>query len=170
MPASPQRSLIVYPISVTIHVLAAMFWLGGMFFLAVVGAPALRGLDPVLRRRLFKEIGERFRSASWVVIGILLATGILNLHFRGLLRPALTGGGDFWFGPAGRMLAWKLALVGAMLAIASLHDFWLGPKSGTLTPGSPEHERVRRTVVWLGRANALIGVLLVYVATRIVRG
>lgn len=44
----------MYPISVTIHLLSAMFWLGGMFFLAIVGAPALRGLDPNLRRRLFK--------------------------------------------------------------------------------------------------------------------
>ena len=160
----------MYSISVTTHLLSAMFWLGGMFFLAIVGAPALRGLDPDLRRRLFKDIGERFRSASWVVIGILVLTGVLNLHFRGLLGPALRGGSDFWLGSAGRMLTWKLALVGAMLAIASLHDFWLGPRAGTLTPGSEEHERVRRTVVWLGRMNALVGVLLVYVATRLVRG
>ncbi len=154
----------------TIHLLSAMFWLGGMFFLAIVGAPALRGLDPDLRRRLFKEIGERFRSTSWVVIGILVVTGVLNLHLRGLLGPALRGGSDFWLGSVGRMLTWKLALVGAMLAIASLHDFWLGPRSGTLTPGSEAHEQVRRTVVWLGRVNALVGVLLVYVATRLVRG
>ena len=160
----------MYPISVTIHLLSAMFWLGGMFFLAIVGAPALRGLDPNLRRRLFKEIGERFRSTSWVVIGLLVVTGVSNLHFRGLLRPAVSGESDFWLGPVGRMLAWKLALVFAMLAIASLHDFWLGPRSGTLTPGSEEHERNRRTVVWLGRVNALVGVLLVYVATRLVRG
>ena len=160
----------MYSISVTTHLLSAMCWLGGMFFLAIVGAPALRGLDPDLRRRLFKDIGERFRSASWVVIGILVLTGVLNLHFRGLLGPALRGGSDFWLGSAGRMLTWKLALVGAMLAIASLHDFWLGPRAGTLTPGSEEHERVRRTVVWLGRMNALVGVLLVYVATRLVRG
>ncbi len=161
---------IVYPITVTIHVLSAMFWLGGMFFLAIVGAPALRGLHPDLRRRLFKEIGERFRTASWVAIGILVVTGVLNLRFRGLLGPALRGGSDFWLGAAGRMLTWKLILVFAMVAIASVHDFWLGPRSGELTPGSEEHERVRQTVVWLGRVNALLGVLLVYVATRLVRG
>ena len=160
----------MYPITVTIHVLSAMFWIGGMFFLAIVGAPALRGLDPDLRRRLFKEIGERFRTASWVAIGILVVTGVLNLHFRGLLGPALRGGSDFWLGAAGRMLTWKLALVFTMVAIASVHDFWLGPRSGKLTPGSEEHEWFRRTLVWLGRLNALLGVLLVYVATRLVRG
>jgi len=160
----------VYALSVTIHLLSAMFWLGGMFFLAIVGAPALRALDPDLRRRLFREIGKRFRSTSWVVIGILAITGVFNLHFRGLLGPALRGGRDFWLGPAGMMLTWKLTLVLAMVAIASAHDFWLGPRSSRLTPGSAEHERVRRTVVWLGRVNALVGVLLVYVATRLVRG
>ena len=160
----------MYRITVTIHVLSAMFWLGGMFFLAIVGAPALRGLDPDLRRRLFKEIGERFRTASWVVIGVLVVTGVLNLHFRGLLEPALRGGSDFWLGAAGRMLTWKLALVFVMVTIACAHDFWLGPRSSELTPGSEEHQRIRQTVMWLGRVNALVGVLLVYVATRLVRG
>jgi uncharacterized membrane protein len=31
-----------YYVTVVIHVLAALFWLGGMFFLGVVGAPVLR--------------------------------------------------------------------------------------------------------------------------------
>ena len=47
----------MYLASVTLHVLAAIFWLGGMFFLGIVGAPALAGLDTDLRRRLFKDIG-----------------------------------------------------------------------------------------------------------------
>ena len=33
--------------SVTMHVLAALLWLGGMFFLGVVGAPVLRAVEPV---------------------------------------------------------------------------------------------------------------------------
>jgi putative copper export protein len=35
-----------YYINVTIHVLAAMLWLGGMFFLGAVGAPVLRTIEP----------------------------------------------------------------------------------------------------------------------------
>lgn len=35
-----------YYLTVSIHLLAALFWLGGMFFLALVGAPALRRLPP----------------------------------------------------------------------------------------------------------------------------
>ena len=36
----------LYYINVTIHVLAAMLWLGGMFFLGAVGAPVLRAIEP----------------------------------------------------------------------------------------------------------------------------
>jgi uncharacterized membrane protein len=54
-----------YYLNVTIHVLAAMLWLGGMFFLGVVGAPVLRAIDPPpLRQRLFQELGTRFRRVG----------------------------------------------------------------------------------------------------------
>ena len=36
----------LYWLSVTVHVLAAMLWLGGTFFLAAVGAPVLRKVEP----------------------------------------------------------------------------------------------------------------------------
>jgi putative copper export protein len=160
----------MYPISVTLHVLAAIFWLGGMFFLGIVGAPALAGLDTDLRRRLFKEIGLRFRGPGWVAIGTLLITGVANLHFRGLLVPALRGGPDFWLTPIGQILAWKLGLVLTMVTIAAVHDFWLGPLSGELEAGSREHLRVRTLLSRLGRLNAVLGILVVYFAVRLFRG
>lgn len=160
----------MYSLTVTVHLLATLFWLGGTFFLGIVGAPALRGLDPDLRSRLFREIGVRFRTTGWVAIAVLLITGVMNLNFRGLLGPALSGGGDFWLSPVGRILAWKLGLVAVMISLAAIHDFWLGPLAGRLPSGSVEHRRVRASVAWMGRVNAILGVLLVYVATRLVRG
>ena len=41
----------LYNLVVTLHVLAALFWLGGMFFLALVGAPVLRAVEPPELRR-----------------------------------------------------------------------------------------------------------------------
>ena len=160
----------LYLASVTLHLLAAIFWLGGMFFLGIVGAPALAGLDTDLRRRLFREIGMRFRRAGWVAIAILLLTGIVNLRFRGLLAPALHGGRDFWLTPIGQILAWKLGLVLAMVTIGVMHDFWLGPLSGELDAGSREHLRVRTLVARLGRLNAVLGIPVVYFAVRLIRG
>jgi uncharacterized membrane protein len=160
----------MYPLTVTVHLLATLFWLGGTFFLAIVGAPALRGLDPGLRSRVFREIGVRFRRSGWVAITLLIITGVMNLNFRGLLGAVLHGGGDFWLSSFGRILAWKLGLVAVMIVLAAIHDFWLGPLAGRLPAGSVEHRRVRASVAWLGRMNAILGVLLVYVATRLVRG
>src|SRR5690606_8596520 len=77
----------LYLTSVTIHVLAALLWLGGMFFLAAVGAPVLRKVEPPsLRAELFQKLGEQFRRVGWAAIGVLIVTGIINLYFRGLLR------------------------------------------------------------------------------------
>jgi putative copper export protein len=160
----------MYAVTVTVHLLATIFWLGGTFFLGFVGAPVLRGLEPALRSRLFREIGVRFRMLGWAAVAVLIVTGVMNLHFRGLLGPALRGGSDFWLSPIGTMLAWKLGLVAIMLSMAAFHDFWLGPLSGKLPVGSAKQLRVRATVAWMGRVNALLGVLLVYVATRVVRG
>ena len=65
------------------HLLAAFLWLGGMFFLAVVGAPILRRVEPhTLRKELFSRIGEQFRVVGWIAISVLLFTGVGNLYLR----------------------------------------------------------------------------------------
>src|SRR5678815_1418459 len=44
----------LYFLNVTVHLLAAFVWLGGMLFLGLVGAPVLRGVAPAaLRQQLF---------------------------------------------------------------------------------------------------------------------
>ena len=69
----------LYLANVTVHVLAALVWLGGMFFVAVVGAPVLRRVEsPALRSELFRELGERFRAVGWACIALLVATGTLR--------------------------------------------------------------------------------------------
>lgn len=161
----------LYMLNVTIHVLAAMVWLGGMLFLAAVGAPVLRRIEPEeLRARLFREIGVRFRWAGWVCIGVLVVTGILNLHFRGIVHEAVMGSPGFWGSPYGRSLAAKLAAVTAMIGISGIHDFVDGPRASRLAPGSPEALAYRRRAALLGRANALLGVVVVWVAVRLARG
>lgn len=47
----------LYFLCVTLHVLAAFLWLGGIFFLAAVGAPVLRMVEPPsLRAELFHRL------------------------------------------------------------------------------------------------------------------
>ena len=160
-----------YWLSVTLHVLAALLWLGGMFFLALVGAPALRTLEPALRQRLFRDLGQRFRSVGWVSLALLLVTGVLNLHYKGWLHWDDTlGNAAFWRTPTGAALAWKLGAVAAMLLVQAVHDFALGPSSSRAVAGSPEALRLRRRAALLARASALLGLVIVIAAVRVARG
>jgi len=162
----------IYYVNVTIHVLAAMLWLGGMFFLGVVGVPILRAVEPpALRQRLFQGLGLRFRAVGWYAIAVLVVTGVLNLYFRGWLHwDGVLGARAFWSTRIGHALGVKLAAVAAMITFSALHDFILGPRAGRAAPGSPEAIRLRRGAALFGRANAIIGVVLVAAAVVLARG
>jgi copper resistance protein D len=160
-----------YLINVIIHVLAALLWLGGMFFLAAVGAPVLRKVEPPeLRAALFRQLGEQFRTVGWIAIGVLLVTGVLNLHFRGMLSLTLLGSGEFWQTRYGIALGWKLGAVTAMLIVQAIHDFSVGPAASRAPAGSPEMLVLRRRAALLARLSAVFGLVLVVAAVRLARG
>lgn len=162
----------MYLTFVTIHVLAALFWLGGMFFLALVGAPLLRSVEPPeQRQRLFREMGLRFRSAGWIAIAVLVLTGIANLHYRGWLQwDNVWASSAFWHSGVGHSLACKLIAVTAMIIVSAIHDFILGPAAGRQKPGSPSAIALRRHSSHLARANAILGIIIVIAAVRLARG
>jgi copper resistance protein D len=162
----------LYYANVTVHMLAAMLWLGGMFFLGIVGAPVLRTIEPVgLRQRLFQQLGTRFRVAGWWAIGTLVVTGTINLYYRGWLHwDGVLGAAEFWQTGVGHALAWKLIAVAAMISVSLVHDFVVGPHAGRAAPGSPQSVAFRRRAALMARANALLGVVVVVAAVRLARG
>jgi uncharacterized membrane protein len=162
----------LYFCNVTIHVLAALLWLGGMFFLGVVGAPALRRIEPpAVRQRLFQELGRRFRTVGWVAIAVLVVTGVLNLYFHGWLRwNGVLGASAFWSTSIGHALAAKLVAVVTMIVVSATHDFVLGPAAGRAAPGSRHALALRKRAALLARANALVGVIVVIAAVHLARG
>lgn len=156
---------------VVAHVLAAIVWIGGILFLALVGAPVLRRIDSAsLRARLFTELGRRFRVVGWGAVLVLLVTGTLNLHFWGFLRPGVMGSRDFWASPIGISLAWKLGGVGVMLLLSAGHDLLLGPMAANASPGTERADRVRRIGSWFARATAVAALIVVVAAVRLARG
>jgi uncharacterized membrane protein len=162
----------LYLLNVTVHVLAAMLWLGGMFFLAVVGAPVLRQVEPpALRAKLFERLGRQFRAAGWIAIAVLLATGVGNLAFDGVLQDGRILGAELWSTAWGHALAWKLASVATMIVVSAIHDFWLGPLAARMAAeGSSDAARMRTRAAWLARINALLGIVIVAAAVRLARG
>jgi copper resistance protein D len=162
----------LYYVSVTVHVLAALLWVGGMFFLGVVGAPVLRQVEPPqLRQRLFHDLGLRFRGVGWWSIATLVLTGIANLYYRGWLqRDGVLADGAFWRTGVGHALAAKLAAVAVMLVVSFIHDFVLGPAAGQRVADSDAAAAARRRAALLARANAAVGVVVVIAAVRLARG
>jgi uncharacterized membrane protein len=78
-------------ILVVLHVLAAVVWVGGMFFAYMVLRPAAGPLDPPLRLALWLRVFSGFFPWVWASIVILLASGyaMLFLHFGGFARAGL---------------------------------------------------------------------------------
>lgn len=58
-----------------IHALAAVIWVGGMFFAYVVLRPAMGFLQPPDRLRLWNGVFQRFFPLVWGAIAVLFGTG-----------------------------------------------------------------------------------------------
>ena len=136
-----------------LHVLAAITWIGGMLFIALVLVPVTRRLDdPALRARLTHAIGLRFRTVGWIAVAVLVVTGFVNLW----LHPSLLASPRF---------QWKAGLVVLALILSGFHDFVLGPRAGL--PGADPAARVRAS--WVARINVLVVLVIVLLGLSLLR-
>ena len=63
-------------LSISLHVLAAILWVGGMFFAHMILRPsAVLVLEPPLRLNLWIQVFKRFFFWVWISIFVILATG-----------------------------------------------------------------------------------------------
>ena len=67
----------------SIHVLAALVWVGGMFFAWMVLRPAaVKALEGPARLKLWAEVFPRFFAWVWVAVIILPIGGVGMIHMR----------------------------------------------------------------------------------------
>lgn len=142
-----------------IHMLAAMFWIGGMLFFSLVLVPSLEGMAHSERIELMGRIGRRYRRAGWISLAILLATGLIRLSHLSWLP--LTAGRWIWA---------KLALIVLMLGMTLLHDLVLGPQSIRISRSSGAPHPLQKWVRWMARFNLFIGLFVVFTAIYVSRG
>ena len=150
-----------------LHLLAAVSWIGGMMFLSVVLVPVLRR-EPFASQRalLFRTIALRFRVVVWGAIAVLLFTGPLLLHQRGIPITDPSG----W--PL--ILATKLGLVTILLLLTLTHDLILGPRAGRILQ-LPMESRTRfdqalvRWSPWVARFSLVLVLAILFVAVLLVR-
>ena len=116
--AAKHHSLAVF--SDWLHIVAAGFWVGGLFHLAIVLPPALSALPGGLRAEALGLIIRSFTRVAAPAVALITLAGLYNswLHvgdWRGL-----------WTTTYGKTLLFKLLLVVAMLALGALNNFHFG--------------------------------------------
>lgn len=166
--------LTLYLLNVYVHVLSAVVWIGGMLFLGLVAVPIAQRMEPrAAAARFVRMVGRRFRPIAWICICLLVATGIVNLYYRGV-TPGYVLSGDLFQTVSGRLLAIKVALVALVIALSFLHDFIIGPRLAAameqaLPAEADRRTALRRMVSRLARANVLLALVVLGLAVAVAR-
>ncbi len=147
-----------------LHLLAAIFWVGGQLFLVTVVLPVLRrNLADDVRVRVAAQAGRRFERLSAGALGVLLVTGPLNAVVHGV-SPSIMAYTEW-----GHVLAAKVLLVLVVLAITIVHGVFYGRRLEQLAASSDPASRARRLAlqrqsVRLSALNLLLNVVIVGLA------
>src|SRR5271170_1849008 len=99
-------------IALLFHILAAVVWVGGMFFAHVMLRPAAAVLEPAVRLPLFRRVLGNFFPWVWVCIAALLGSAY------GVLLPRL---GGFAHSPAYVQI---MQGIGLIMVLAFAHLFF----------------------------------------------
>ena len=135
----------------TVHLLAAIVWVGGTVALVFVAVPPVQKLEGEARARLLREFGRRWRPIGWSALGVAVVTGIV-LAVRAHAFDSAPNDFDW-------VLAVKGALVGLLAAGAYLHDFVLGPGLARQVREGKQ-QSLRPLLVGIGRANLLLTIAI----------
>ena len=141
-------------IALLFHILAAVIWVGGMFFAHVILRPAAGVLDPPVRLPLFRRVLGNFFPWVWAAIIALLASGY------GVLLPGL---GGFAHAPAYVQIMQGLGII-MMLAFFHLffapwRRFQAALDRGELPVAAAQLGQIRHIVLF----NLVLGLIVVVV-------
>jgi uncharacterized membrane protein len=130
-----------------LHVLAALVWVGGMFFAWMVLRPAvIAALEGPARLKLWLQVFPRFFHWVWIAIVVLPITGVgmINLRFTG-------------FETAPRYVQVMMGLYVVMVALFIRINSLQLPEMRKAV----EHEQWQEAAAVLGRIRRLVGTNLI---------
>ncbi|MBT3204540.1 MAG: hypothetical protein HOM14_11015 [Gammaproteobacteria bacterium] len=143
-------------ISLALHILSIILWVGGMFFAHMILRPAaVSELEPPLRLKLWRHVFNRFFPWVWVAIVVAPLTGIL------LLAPL----GGFSNAP---LYVHIMTTIGSLMVVIFLYVYF-APFSGLkkyldeqdIPAAAGQLNKIRALV----GTNILLGIITVLVAT-----
>lgn len=153
---------VFYLVSVFIHIFSIIFWLGGMSFLSFVIIPVRSKIQNYSDTLDF--IAKRYSRITWnIIFPLILISGYLNSYIRtGYLSPAK------WL-EASPQIFWKFHIFILIVFLSAIHDFWIGPKAIS-DMKSGNDSSYRKISALFGRINFLLGIIMIYLGIRVVRG
>jgi len=150
-----------YYISVWLHIVGGAFWIGGMLFLPLVLLPGIRNHPD--RSKLLMSTGLKFRFYGYIVLAMLLVTGLLNIYLRSISFSWIF----FTESRYGRLVSLKIILFICMLLASFIHDWFAGRKAIRQMEGNRKLKLIAR---WTGRILLLISLLMAYIGVLLSRG
>ncbi len=136
--------------AVCLHILAAIVWIGGMFFAVLVLRPAAGPLDPPERLALWRRVFARFFPWVWLSLVLLIGTGIWMIFagFDGFahlpLHIHLMHG-----------IGWLMVLIYLHLWFAPYKRFKAALDAGERPAAAANLNRIR----WIVTANLALGLI-----------
>ena len=142
----------VWGVLLSLHVLAAVLWVGGMAFALLVLRPSLAVLEPAARIALHRGVFRRFFLIVWHAMPILLLTGYAMVF-------GVWGG--FAAAPWSVHVMHGLGLVMAAVFVWIVLRPWAALRRAEALPDAAvAAERIRRLVL----LNLVLGTLVVLIA------
>jgi putative copper export protein len=150
-----------YYVSVWLHIIAGAFWIGGMLFLPLVLLPGIKNHPD--RKNLLMATGLKFRFYGYIMLSVLLLTGIFNIYFRGIPFSFKFFTKSHW----GTLVSLKIVLFISMLMISLFHDQFVGRKAVDQIGNS---RQIKLIASWSGRILLLISLAMAYIGVLLSRG
>ena len=145
-----------FALAYSLHVLAALIWVGGMFFAWMILRPAaVKALEGPTRLKLWVEVFQRFFVWVWIAVVILPISGV------GLLQMRFNG-----FETAPRyvqiMMGLYIVMTALFIRIQSLQlpELRKAVEAQAWADGAAVMGRIRRLV----GCNLIVGLVLVAIA------
>jgi uncharacterized membrane protein len=145
-------------VSVWLHLLGVVTWIGGLMYQA-------HGLGPAARRQEGVPLVEQLRRArrvTWVAIALVVLTGFYNVTLLGPLDRVLQSG-------AALLLALKFMLVLAAVAVTGQRDFAQVPRLARAVAAGDDPRPALSAIAWMDRVVLLLAVVIIYLGLAVSR-
>lgn len=142
----------LFPVVSTLHTLAAVVWVGGMFFAHMALRPALMAEAPPTRLGVWSRVFPRFFAWVWLAVTLLPATGYIMVFV------------DFGgFAQAGRHVELMHAVSWVMIALFAFLFFkpYRGLRAAVQAEDWPEGAKHLAIIRRIVTTNLILGLITI---------